>query len=319
MAQAIVSNGLNYKGEFFVSIATEPVTSPVRFDEKTIRQSFNRAPFLLEHQLIGHPLFELPRLIELAGSLPEDQVEYNSGDLPLTQDPLKTPRNGLSIHETIQRIEECRSWMVLKNVEVDPNYRQLLDLCLDPLIRYSPTCERERPLCSFLRRTQSPPYHIDHECNFLLQIAGSKAVRMLPPNDPTVIQELDLERFYAGGSRNLLRLDSQAEAKASSFELTPGLGLHFPITAPHWVKNGPAVSISFSITLRTSQSVRREILYRINHRLRMLGLHPRPVGSSQSADNIKYAVFNAVRTIVKAVRPNRASSHLSGSRYSNGA
>jgi len=162
------------------------------------------------------------------------------------------------------------------------------------------------------------PCHIDHESNFLLQIAGTKTVRMLPPNDPSVIQEADIERFYAGGSRNLLRLDSQTEAKASTFELTPGLGLHFPITAPHWVKNGPVVSISFSITFHTSDSDRREILYRINHKLRTLGLHPQPVGSSNSSDNVKYAVFNTARAIVKAVRPTRVSSHQSGSRYSNG-
>jgi len=301
-----------------VNIATEQATAPVHFDEKTLRQSFNQTPFLLEHRLVGHPLFELPRLIELAGILPEDQVEYNSGDLPVTQDPLKTPRNGLSVRETIQRIEECRSWMVLKNVEVDPSYRQLLDLCLDPLIRFCPDLRTREAFVFVSSPDAVTPYHIDHECNFLLQIVGTKTVRMLLPNDPTVIQEADLERFYAGGSRNLLRLDSQTEAKASAFELTPGLGLHFPVTAPHWVKNGPAVSISFSITFRTSHSDRREILYRINHKMRTLGLDPTPVGRSQSSDNMKYGLFKAARTLVKAVRPNRASSRQSGSRYSNG-
>lgn len=301
-----------------MNIATEQATAPVYFDEKSIRQSLNQSPFLLEHRLVGHALFELPRLIELAGTLPEDQVEYNSGDLPVTQDPLKTPRNGLSIRETIQRIEECRSWMVLKNVEVDPSYRQLLDLCLDPLIRFCPDMRTREAFVFVSSPDAVTPYHIDHECNFLLQIVGTKTVRMLPPNDPTVIQEADLERFYAGGSRNLLRLDSQTEEKASSFELAPGLGLHFPVTAPHWVKNGPGVSISFSITFRTSHSDRREILYRINHRMRKLGLRPRPVGRSQYSDNMKYAVFKAARTILKAVRPNGTSSHPSGSRYSNG-
>lgn len=301
-----------------MNIAAEQATAPVQFDEKTILQSFNQSPFLLKHRLVGHPLFELPRLIELAGKLPEDQVEYNSGDLPLTQDPLQTPRNGLSIRETIQRIEECRSWMVLKNVEVDPGYRQLLDLCLDPLLRFCPDM-RTREAFVFVSSPEAvTPYHMDHECNFLLQLAGTKTVRMLPPNDRTVIEESDLERFYAGGSRNLLRLDRQTEAKANSFELTPGLGLHFPVTAPHWVKNGPAVSISFSITFHTKQTDRREILYRINHKMRSLGLHPRPVGRSQSSDTMKYAIFNAARSIVKTVRPNRASSQQSGSRYSNG-
>lgn len=287
-----------------MSIAKDQTAAPVHFDEKTIRQSLNQAPFLLEHRLVGHPLFELPRLIELAGTLPEDQVEYNSGDLPVTQDPLQTPRNGLSIRETIQRIEECRSWMVLKNVEVDPGYRQLLDLCLDPLNRFCPDMRTREAFVLVSSPGAVTPYHIDHECNFLLQIAGTKTVRMLPINDPSVLQEADLERFFAGGSRNLLRLDSQTEAKASPFELTPGLGLHLPVTAPHWVRNGPAVSVSFSITFHTSQSDRREILYRINHKMRTLGLHPRPVGRSPFSDNLKYATFNAARTIVKAVRPS---------------
>lgn len=319
MAQTIGATCSNNCGDFSVNTVPEQATAPVHFDERTIRQSLNQTPFLLEHWLVGHPLFELPRLIELAGTLPENQVEYNSGDLPVTQDPLQTPRNGLSIRETIQRIEECRSWMVLKNVEADPSYRQLLDLCLDPLIRFCPDMRTREAFVFVSSPDAVTPYHIDHESNFLLQIVGTKTVRMLPPNDPTVIQEADLEQFYAGGSRNLLRLDSQTEANARAFELTPGLGLHFPVTAPHWVKNGPAVSISFSITFRTSRSDRREILYRINHRMRALGLHPRPVGRSQSTDSMKSALFNAARTLVKAVRPQRASSQQSGSWYSNGS
>lgn len=302
-----------------MNLAAEQATAPVHFDEKTIRQSFNQKPFLVEHRLVGHPLFELSRLVELAGTLPEDQVEYNSGDLPVTQDPSKTPRNGLSIHETIQRIEQCRSWMVLKNVEVDPAYGKLLDLCLDPLIRFCPDMRTREAFVFVSSPGAVTPYHIDHECNFLLQIAGTKTVRMLPPNDLTVIGEVDLERFYAGGSRNLSRLDSETEAKSRPFELTPGLGLHFPVTAPHWVKNGPAVSVSFSITFRTSHSDRREILYRMNHWMRTLGLHPRPVGKSQYSDSMKLAIFNAARAIAKAVRPNRASSHQPRSGYSTGA
>jgi hypothetical protein len=42
-----------------------------------------------------------------------------------------------SIDETIRRIEECRSWMVFKNVERDPAYRALLDTCLDQAREHS--------------------------------------------------------------------------------------------------------------------------------------------------------------------------------------
>src|SRR5262245_63771662 len=85
-------------------------------------EHFARRPFVVRHRLTDHPLFALPRLIELARMLPEDRVEYNAGDVPVSLDPARTPRTGLSIDETIRRIEECRSWMVFKNVERDPEY-----------------------------------------------------------------------------------------------------------------------------------------------------------------------------------------------------
>ena len=42
------------------------------------------------------------------------RIEYNAGNLSVSQDPALTPMNGLSISETLRRIEECESWMALK-------------------------------------------------------------------------------------------------------------------------------------------------------------------------------------------------------------
>jgi len=116
-------------------VINSTVTAPERasllqIDSQRFQERFDRQPFLVRHRLDDHPLFSLPRLIELARALPEDQVEYNAGDVPVSLDPTRTPRTGLSIDETIRRIEECRSWMVFKNVERDPAYAALLDTCL---------------------------------------------------------------------------------------------------------------------------------------------------------------------------------------------
>src|SRR3954468_11856509 len=102
-------------------------------DPKRMRANLNVRPFSVAHNLAHHPLFDLPRLIELARRLPEGSVEYNAGDLPVEQDPAKTPRNGLSIAETLKRIETCKSWMALKWVEQDPSYKEILDACLDEI------------------------------------------------------------------------------------------------------------------------------------------------------------------------------------------
>src|SRR2546423_10649301 len=83
-------------------------------DGELFRDCFDKRPFLIGHRLGDHPLFTLPRLIELSRKLPEKNVEFNGGKVPVNLDPTLTPRTGLTIEETIRRIEECCSWMVLK-------------------------------------------------------------------------------------------------------------------------------------------------------------------------------------------------------------
>jgi Cupin-like domain len=279
--------------------APEPL---VWFDREVFRRSFNQQPFQVEHGLAGHPLFELERLIELSNELPAALVEYNAGDLPVTHDPRQTPRTGLSVIETIRRIEECRSWMVLKNVERSAEYRQLAERCLEPMRSLCPELRGFEAFVFISSPDAVTPYHIDPECNFLLQIRGTKTIRTFPPQDRSIVGEQELERFYAGGGRNLLELKPESESKARAFLLESGKGVHVPVTAPHWVRNGPLVSISLSVTFRTDASDRREIAYRINHHLRRWRLHPRPVGQSPRVDGIKYALFDLARRLARAVR-----------------
>jgi hypothetical protein len=268
----------------------------VDFDTRLFREKFDREPFLIQHRLPGHPLFELERIMELTRSLPADRVEYNAGDVPITLDPKVTPRTGLSAEETIRRIEECRSWLVLKNVESDPEYSALLRDCLSPMQSIIPDMHYFEAFVFVSSPGSITPFHIDPECNFLLQVRGSKFVRMYPRDNPAILTEQELERFYAGASRNLTCRDEEGTT-SRLFELLPGQGLHFPVTMPHWVKNGPEVSVSFSVTFRTSASDRREILYRINHHLRRTGLAPRPVGQSPWIDQMKFTSFDTIRRV----------------------
>jgi hypothetical protein len=268
-------------------------------DADAFRAGFDRKPFLIGHSLTEHPLLDAARLVELAKRLPEEHVEYNAGDLPVSLDPALTPRTGLSIEETIRRIEECRSWMVLKYVERDPDYKQLLDDCLDQIQVLS------EPLAPGMCARQgfifvsSPgavtPYHMDHEYNFLLQVRGRKTVSMFDVRDRSILSEQELERTYSRGSHRNLEFKDEYQQKAAVFELTPGLGLHFPVTAPHWVKNGEAVSVSFSITFRTPASDRRGSVYRVNSWLRGRGIAPLPFGRSPARDSLKFQAARVAR------------------------
>lgn len=260
-------------------------------DTAEFAAKFNREPFLIGHQLCDHPLFELPRLVELLQSLPEESIEYNAGDIPMSIDPKLTPRNGLSPEETIRRIEECRSWMVLKDVQQDPAYRKLLDECLAEVRPHSekiaPGMRHAQAFIFVTSPNSVTPYHIDPEHNFLLQVRGSKTVHLFDGRDRELLREDELEYFYAVKPRNL-NFREENRDKAWVNDLQPGYGLHFPVTYPHWVRNHDAVSISFSITFRTPDLERRRMVYALNYRLRQRGNRPTPFGQSPWVDALKY-------------------------------
>ena len=283
-------------------------------DADTFRASFNRRPFTIQHHLADHPLFSLEKLVTLAKGLPSEHVKYNSGDLAVTEGLYEGPQTGLTIEETVYQIEQCNSWMVIKWIEKDPEYGELLNQCLDEIQCFSEPldpgmCKREGFI--FISSPGAiTPFHMDPEYNFLLQIRGRKTVHLFDGSDRSILSEEDLEAFSTREHFHLTFRD-EFEEKSLVFDLTPGLGLHFPVTAPHWVKNGDQVSVSLSITFRTSASERRSIVYDFNSRLRRLGLRPSPFGRSYLRDSVKFQTYRVLRragSLIIGVRrktPNR--------------
>ncbi len=284
---------------------SEPIDQPLRIqDASAFQELFNRRPFKIGHHLAGHPLFELPRLVELSQQLPESRVEYSSGKVAVGYGQNDAPQTGLSPEETIRQIEECQSWLVLKNVEMIDEYRELLDACLNQIGLLSEDVAPGMYLREAFIFVTSPgsttPYHIDPENNFLLQIRGPKEVHIWDPTDRTVFSEEDLENLFSGGHRNLDYKEAY-EAYGEKFELLPGEGLHFPVAAPHWVQTSSEVSISFSITFRTHVSARQESLHRLNRQLRRLGITPTPFGQSALRDQLKYSLVRCTRGLKRLV------------------
>ena len=199
----------------------------------------------------------------------------------------------------MRRIAECGSWMVLKRVEQDREYGAMLDACLDEINAYleGGRMLRRESFIFISSPNAVTPFHLDPEHNFLLQIRGRKTVHMWDPSDRLVISEKDLETFHSNFVHRNLPFRNEFESSAYKNELVPGQGLHFPVTVPHWVQNGPEVSVSFSITFRTPMSQRRELLYKANAKLRKLGVTPTPVGQSLLLDKTKHAAFGTLARI----------------------
>lgn len=265
--------------------------------------SYPERPTLLRHGLGDHPLLRLDALAALAGRMRPVDVEYNRGDLPIGVDAADTPANGLSVVETIRRIEECGSWMVLKFIEQDEAYRALLAEVLAGVApAVAPATGKMLKQEGFVF-ISSPgavtPFHFDPEHNILLQIRGRKTMTIFPAGDEAIAPAALHEKFHQGGHRNLPWDDGFAGA-GQAFALAPGDAVYVPVKAPHWVRNGPEPSVSLSVTWRSEWSFHEEYAHGLNHMLRGIGLDPSPPRRFPHHNRLKSAAYRAARKVKRA-------------------
>jgi ribosomal protein L16 Arg81 hydroxylase len=241
----------------------------------------------------------------LADALPADRVEHNVGAVPAILPGGEAPRMASSPGEVARTIETNGSWMVLKNIEIDPEYRALLNETLDevaPLVADREGGMRRREGFIFLSAPDSTtPAHVDPEHNFLLQVRGTKTMVVGRFPDPDQEQQ-ELERFYGGGHRNIALMPDEPR----EFPLNPGDGVYVPVNAPHLVRNGPTVSVSLSITWRTPSTVVMEKAHVANARLRRLGLSPSAPGRHPRADRVKAGVARTAQGVGRRVAARRS-------------
>lgn len=274
---------------------TDPIFPPAA--RAALDALYPERPGILTHDLTGHPLFALDALIALSRRMRPVDVEQNVGNLPVGIDPAAVQHNGLSVADTIRSIEANGSWMVLKFVEQDPAYRALLESILGeiaPLV--APKTGAMLKLEGFIF-ISSPgavtPFHFDPEHNILLQLCGSKTMTVFPAADPEIAGGPLHEAFHLGGHRNLPYRDEFAD-KGIALEIGPGEAIYVPVKSPHWVKNGSAPSISFSVTWRSEWSYREADARGFNHVLRRAGLDPADPGRYPRQNYVKALAWRAI-------------------------
>ncbi|HEX5313913.1 MAG TPA: hypothetical protein VFX38_03265, partial [Gammaproteobacteria bacterium] len=279
-------------------------------DPAFTRDAVGRREFAFRHHVAKHPLLGLEALAELADRVPPAAVERHAASQPLLVPGGAEDFPG-SASETVRNIERDRHWLVLKNVEQIPEYSRLLDDILDEAAPLLPRREEgmgRREAYLFMSAPRAvTPVHFDPEHNFLLQIRGSKEVCVgrFADRDSRLAE---LDRYYNGGHRNLVAIPS----RSSVFPLTAGDGVYLYPWAPHWVHNGPEVSVSLSITFRSRRSERFEFASLFNHRLRRYGMHPRPAGESDLRDRGKAAAVSLSGWLHRHGRRQRGDFDFSG-------
>ncbi len=278
--------------------------SLVTIDQTTAKAKFLKEAFTLKHALAGHPLFTLPRLVELAQSLPGDRIEYNSGRLAIGVNLEDVPRIDKSPAEVIRSIEVDNAWMVLKRVESHPAYRSVLETFVrEANLAAGRSAGDFADIQGFIfvsSAKATTPFHIDMEENILIQIHGDKFVRTFDNTDRALVSEEDME--ISPSKHRYNSYEDWFESRATLHTLKPGDALHMPYVIPHWVSTGTSYSISMAMTWKTPEVVRLNKIRTMNGTLRRFGLPQRPPGAAPTLDAAKVVIHDALRAVLDPLR-----------------
>ena len=261
---------------------------------------FNQTSFSFSHNLAGNPLFERPRLIELAKrGLAErgpGSLHWMTSEAPVDAKwnvPVFTQKE--KVAEAIANLETAKSWVLLLDVQRDPEYRALLDRVMSEIETELPRSEITwQEAYIFMASPHSvTPYHIDHSATFLFQIHGERLANIWNGNDGSVLTDPEIENYYVG-DLGAATYKPENQSKADVYELSPGKGVHHPVRAPHWFKNGDTFSIAFGVHFFIRRHDQQAKVYQINHLLRGYGLNPTPPGQSAWRDGVKTSTLSVL-------------------------
>lgn len=269
---------------------------------RTFAQAYPEQAHTLAHHLDTHPLMTLDALGDLADRLAPKYIESNLGAQPVgvSDRPTQLLEN---VGDRIRNIATTDSWVALREVDQDPAYRALLE---DMLTELRPLIEAKTgPVINiqgFVFVT-SPggvtPYHFDPEHNILFQLRGTKVFTQFPAGDPFYAADECHERYHAGGPAELPWRDAMKPG-GHEWHLGPGDALYVPVMAPHFVRNGPEVSVSLSVTWRSEWSYAEAGARCFNGLVRKLGVVPSAPRRWPESNQMKSLAFRAWRRAFKS-------------------
>jgi mannose-6-phosphate isomerase-like protein (cupin superfamily) len=228
-------------------------------DRDVFQRNLNKLPFEVTHRLAGSPLFDLPRLVELAQEVASRKDHHRPfGDaycLIGTPDPGQKALEGstpiTAVDETIRQIQHANGWIMLNHIERNPDYQGILESSICDVLELGGRELKNKikwfeAIIFITSPGRATSYHVDRECAWLVQLRGEKEIHLFNRADKEVVPHEELERFwYVDNGAGTYK--PQYESRAMVFQLKPGNGVHIPVNTPHWLKNGSDISISMNV------------------------------------------------------------------------
>lgn len=262
---------------------------------------YPETPFSFAHNLRDHPLFALDALAALGDRHPAERCIGRDHGASVGADISAATEHGVTdVGDRIRRIEEVSSWCALLNVDRDPEYRKLCDALLAELRPHGDPVTGEPIEPTAYIFVTSPggttPYHFDPDYNMLFQIRGRKDVRVFPAHDTAFAPDEQHEAMHADGNFSLPWREAM-DAGGTGYSIAANQAVFIPYMAPHYVANGPEVSVSFSLTWGTRWTFAESEARNFNRLVRRVGLAPRAPARWPATNRPKSYAYRLIRRL----------------------
>ena len=242
------------------------------------------------HDLHLDDRLTLASVADLADRLPRRSVIADTAAQPLLAPQGGPPRGALARPgDVIRDLHKANAWLTLLNVEADPGMAELMNTQLDQLesgmiAKHGKRVKmRKRVAFVFVSSPNSvTPVHFDIEHSLLMQVGGSKTVS-IGRFDSDADRRHEIDRYWDGSHGRIETLPPEEAV----YTVTPGRAVYIPPGTPHWVHNGPDISLSVTLTYFTAATVRENRIEDFNSHLRRRQMKPREPGRSATVDTAK--------------------------------
>jgi Cupin-like domain len=245
---------------------------------------FDHQAFKFRHALTAREELGFDSVRETVLSLPRDQVFFSRADLEINANfdrAHKDHATGLTLERTLEDMATTNSYVMVRQPDSHPRLRPVLELLMTELrdfvrqvhSRESATAElfHDPMLYLFISSPNSvTPFHVDRYSTLLFQLQGQKDVMIWDRHDRETVTAEELEFLFGLPHVKNPSYKGKNTRAPEAVHLAKGEGVHIPFTSPHWVKNGPEVSVSVSFIFQTPPSVRQGNAHRFNYHVRRL-------------------------------------------------
>ena len=276
------------------------------------------------HDLQRDDRLTLASVADLADRLPRRSVIADTAAQPLLVPQGGPPRGALERPgDVIRDLDNANAWLTLLNVEDDPGMAELMNTQLDQLEsgmsakRGKRVKMRKRVAFIFVSSPNSvTPVHVDIEHSLLMQVSGCKTVSVGRWESDTVRRH-EFDRYWDGSHGRIETL----QPEEVPYTMTPGRAVYIPPGTPHWVHNGPDISLSMTLTYFTAATVRENRVEDFNSHLRRRRLKPREPGQSTTVDTAKacamgvWAIGRRLRSAAAGTKQRDSQAPADGAGY----